>query len=511
MFEKIESEKLQELLSAYGDAESVQEPTEAQTDNQLKSLSLLIEEVLQKTPQGTVLDIGCGKGVLLSKLAQLPSFRDKNTWQYIGADFSIHHDSVLELAANLRLHRRCDIIDINLLYESWIQSFDTPLPLLVFVRNVLHHLNILNTSRLLHLLHARLNQSDILLVQDLLVFPKSERGNLCWDTSCLKEVLCQLGFYTCLVPEPSKSGAQWFSAKIIKQENAKSLSLEEVYSIVGNGRLAQLERWRSADSLTLDNKDSRISKISLIDFDLQKVSLYQQLDDSGFLSVSQKAEKPNPDPSAAMLLALSSFDPLILDRDKVQLPTIDNFRDRKNSQDDLEEFLNKEDAVVVIKGGNSCGKSVLVSRVLSRRARSRSIVPIDCETASNIWPMLEQYLLAIGCRSSLEILSREKVMPFESLREEISVLVRSISKKTIIVFDHFEELIDPNGQIMDAEVCQFLTILASADGAKVIITTRKLPELHFLPRSVGLNTDLKYVGRFPPGPDIENLLVLRPA
>ena len=87
MFEKIESEKLQELLSAYGDAESVQEPTEAQTDNQLKSLSLLIEEVLQKTPQGTVLDIGCGKGVLLSKLAQLPSFRDNRQIKFKMANY----------------------------------------------------------------------------------------------------------------------------------------------------------------------------------------------------------------------------------------------------------------------------------------------------------------------------------------------------------------------------------------------------------------------------------------
>ena len=41
-----EFEKLQKLLAAYGDAESIQEPQEAPTDSQLNSLALVIEEVL---------------------------------------------------------------------------------------------------------------------------------------------------------------------------------------------------------------------------------------------------------------------------------------------------------------------------------------------------------------------------------------------------------------------------------------------------------------------------------
>lgn len=506
MDEKKEREKLYELLAAYGQAEPIQEPQEAQTDNQIKSLTLAIEELLRKNPQGTVLDIGCGKGVLLSKLALLHSFQVNPKWHYLGADYSRQHDSVLQLAASLRLHRRCDVIDIDLLYESWTQSLDTPLPLLVFVRNVLHELKIPDTARLLHLLSERLHPEDTLLVQDLLVFPKSERGNVCWDSSCLTIVFEQLGFDTSLVVEPSRSGAQWFSAKIAKRVDAKSLTVEDVHSIVANGRLAQLEKWRSADRLTLDHPDSREGKVAVLDFDLQKAALYQQLDDCGILSAAQRMEKPSPDPSNAMQLALSSYDPSILDRDKVRLPSIDNFRDRANSQDALEHFLSSDEAIVVIQGGSSCGKSVLVSHVLSRRARSRSIVPIDCETAFDIWPMLEQYLLAIGCRSSLEILSRERILPFEALRDSISTLVRSISRKTIVVFDHFEKLVDPNGQVVDAEVCQFLTLLASADGAKVVITTRKEPLLHFLPESVRVNTEQPPVGRFPVGPHVENLL-----
>ena len=106
MNEQKELEMLQELLAAYGDAESIQEPQEAATDNQLKSLALVTEEVIRKSPQGTVLDIGCGKGMFLSKLASLPSFRDNTKWHYIGADYTHLHDFVLGLAASLRFHRR---------------------------------------------------------------------------------------------------------------------------------------------------------------------------------------------------------------------------------------------------------------------------------------------------------------------------------------------------------------------------------------------------------------------
>ena len=70
MDEQMEFEKLQELLAAYGDAESIQGPQEASTDSQLKSLALVTEEVLHKSPQGTVLDIGPDGEKLARKAAE---------------------------------------------------------------------------------------------------------------------------------------------------------------------------------------------------------------------------------------------------------------------------------------------------------------------------------------------------------------------------------------------------------------------------------------------------------
>lgn len=501
-----ESEQLNELLAAYGDKESIQNFQAAATDNQLKSLAMITEDLLHNCPQGTVLDIGCGNGIFLAKLADLHSFCSNTKWNYLGADQSFLLDPILQLAAKLHFHRRCEVIDIDLLYESWIQSVSTPYPLLIVLRNVLHELDIQNTAKLFHLLNEWLKPEDTLLIQDFLVFPSVERGNVCWDSVCLLHVFEQLGFDASVVEEPSRSGAQWFSSKIKKNPHAKRLTIDEVLTIVADGRKAQLEKWRTADTIPLKHPDSRAVKVAIMDFDLQKVALYQQIDAAGFFSPAQKANKLVPDPKMAMQLILSSYDSTILDRTQFKMPVNNNFRDRKNSQDALEIFLRSKDSVVVIQGGISCGKSVLVSQVLSRRAHNRSVVPIDCNAADDIWPILEQYLLAIGCRSSLEILSREKNLQFKAIQDTIETLIISISKKVVVVFDHFEKLIDPNGLVMDSEIQQFLTILSSADGAKIIITTRKEPILNFLPPSVVVNTDQPPVGRFPNGPHIENLL-----
>ena len=194
MAEEKELEQLKELVSAYDKSNIVQNNDEASTDSQLKNLTLSIEELLHRNAQGTVLDIGCGKGILLEKLSKSDVFQQNNRWNYLAADYETRLEPILQLAAKLRLHRRCEVISLDTLYETWIQSVSISSPLLIVLRNVLHELNIEETAKLLYLLRNNMSQEDTLFIQDLLVFPKAERGNVCWDSSCLKDVLNQFGF-----------------------------------------------------------------------------------------------------------------------------------------------------------------------------------------------------------------------------------------------------------------------------------------------------------------------------
>jgi tetratricopeptide (TPR) repeat protein len=501
------SNQLSGLLAAYGETEGVQPPEEATTDAQLKVLAFVIEDWIRNSPRGTVLDIGCGKGVLLAKIAQLKAFLENNNWAYLGAEHLTHHEFLLQLAATLRLHRRTEVISLEKLHASWVLEANTPQPLLIVLRNVLHEIDIKETARLFHLLQTHLTTDDLLLIQDLVVFPHAERGNVCWDVSCLEEVINKLGFSTSLVTEPSKSGAQWFSAKIRKTRSSAPLQLDAVTNLVGNGRLQQLTKWKSAEQLPLQYADTRARTVALVDFDLQKAALFQQLDDAKLLSVTQLATAPKPSPTDAIFLALSAYDISSLNRTPFQLPKILNFRDRKNSQDALEAFLSSAATVVLVRGGTSCGKTVMVSEVLSRRSHGRQPLHIDCQSANSVWPLIEQYLLGLGCACSLEVLRRDRDVRFADIVEPLANLIAKVARNTIVVFDHFERFIDPNGRMMDSETGQFVTSIASLPGAKIIITSRRNAQLEFLPATVTLGPEQPPVGRFPAGAaHTENLL-----
>ena len=76
------NEELDNFLANYGAVELAQENKEATSDSQIKNLSLSLAEAIKRSPQGTVVDIGCGNGILLRRLSEILSFRKNNNWYY---------------------------------------------------------------------------------------------------------------------------------------------------------------------------------------------------------------------------------------------------------------------------------------------------------------------------------------------------------------------------------------------------------------------------------------------
>ena len=188
------AEELGRFFAGYGGPDGIQGSESAAVDPQVKNLSLTLATKIAATPQGTVLDIGCGKGVILRRLAEIDSFRQKAAWIYVGADFEENTEEVLRLAVELKLHRRVDAVPLDELYAGWVSSEIAPRPLLVVIRNVFHELSIDDTATLVAALAEQFTPDDLLVVQDLQVFPVAERKNACWNPQFFTKMLERCGF-----------------------------------------------------------------------------------------------------------------------------------------------------------------------------------------------------------------------------------------------------------------------------------------------------------------------------
>jgi tetratricopeptide (TPR) repeat protein len=498
------TDELKQFIGNYGDSPTRQSVEAAATDVQLKTFALTLATQISSSECGTIVDIGCGSGILLQRLVDLESFKRASRWVYVASDHNEVLEEVLQLATKLRIHRRVEVLPLELLHSHWVKDEQFSKPTIVVVRNVFHELNIVETAKLLNTIANSINWGDLVLIQDLQVFPSAERGNACWNLSNFVGVLTRIGMSAVGVEEPTRSGNQWFTL-VCHRTSQNSLDLTKVTQIVIDERSKQYHRWTGFGSLVL--KDNRSQRIALLDLDLQLAALQKQLLDVNAPTI----EAPTPDrqrdiASKTFAAHLDLFDVNEFSKQVVSIEAPPNFRDRRNSQNELENFIRDDAPLALIVGGPFMGKTYLVSEVLSRRAYERHVVMLDAQITSSVWNLLEQYLAAIGCAFSYEVVANFRDA---SLRDIESILIRfieKVSRWTIVVIDHFERLLDPKGSISDPEIARLLECIVSAVAAKVILTSRRPPLSQFIPGDFSIAVQPP-IGRFPEGKeDIEHLL-----
>ncbi len=269
-------EELQKFLANYGELEAPQENEDAIIDAQIKNLSLPLADTIAQSPSGSIIDIGCGNGILLRRLSEIESFAKKNQWFYIGVDFQEKLKKIVDLAYELGIHRRADVINLGNLYTSWLEKLIYSKPLIIIIRNVFHELNILQTAELLCLLTTRIGTNDLIIIQDISVFPIAERGNVCWVSSYFVRLIEHCGFSCTWVDEPTPKGNRWFT--LIARLSIKStLDVKKITDRVIAERKNQYEYWLQIDSFIPKDFERKNSRIALIDFDLQFAALQCQL------------------------------------------------------------------------------------------------------------------------------------------------------------------------------------------------------------------------------------------
>ena len=123
------------FLMNYGKDVSPQEAKQALYDSQIKNMSLGITTIVNSSDKGTILDIGCGKGIILERLNKTETFLKNTGWKYLGIDVEEYEKTLLILAAKLRLHTRVDFVQLKDFQEMDISEESCPLPFFTIQRH----------------------------------------------------------------------------------------------------------------------------------------------------------------------------------------------------------------------------------------------------------------------------------------------------------------------------------------------------------------------------------------
>lgn len=504
---KQQEEALLSFLRNYGDPEPAQNVDAATFDNQIKSITTLLATYINNDPKGTILDLGCGNGVLLSRLTDLSVFTQNIDWSYLGVDFPEYRESVFKLALDHKIHRKVDFVDLDNFYKEWPITQSLARPYIVFIRNVIHELNIPDTARLFEHISKNLTQGEILIIQDLQVFPVAEKGNACWIPEELKKLIEQFGFSALKAIEQSKTGNRWYN--IVAVRNAEPpLAQAEIQQAVTESRYEQWAQWRTLGAVHPDDEKFRDVRIAKIDFDLQFAALNNQL----LLAGAAGVDPLSRDQQALVVKetftrALTSFVLLKPADTREVVEGAQHFVDRGNSQNSLEKYLASEYPFTSIIGPTLMGKTELVKHVLSKFQHGRIPALIDVQATASVWNILESLLSSTGCHVPNEILAGMQKISFKDIRPNIADFFQEHAQNLVIVIDHVERLLNPIGQVTDADIQELILILVRSHGAKVILTSRRPINTPFIPAVLQYPESQPPVGRFPEGPPhVEQLL-----
>ncbi len=275
--DKQKQNEYEAFLSNYGKKITPQAAKQALYDSQIKNMSLSIATIIKSSDNGTVIDVGCGKGIILERLLMIDGFRKKN-WVCLGVDDVESKKDMKHLAVDLDIDERFKFLSFGDFYsEGMTIRKDCSSPFLIIIRNVFHELDINNTSVLVHKLMSIMTDGDTLFVQDLQVFSEAEKGNVCWQPKYFAEMLNACGFDCHFVEEPSIKGNLWFTLQATRKRE-QALNIDQPQYFVIKYRKKQLEQWEEISAELKKDQGTRNKALALIDLDLQELALRKQIE-----------------------------------------------------------------------------------------------------------------------------------------------------------------------------------------------------------------------------------------
>lgn len=451
-------------LRTYNEVELVQGAADADVDPQLATIAMSLATEIDGSEEGVVIDVGSGEGALLQRLSA--RLLEATGWRYLPVDVEQRVDAIAPLARRLQLRQRIDPTTIE---EFDAQPVVLPGRKLYVCRNVLHELRLDEAARLVTSVGRDFGEGDVLLIQDLLRLPRSERHHHCWIATLLEQAIRAVGFSrVTLDVQRSRSGNQWFNLRAAGLNGAPSFD-----TIRGRLLEARREQWDLWARLTQpgDNLPRRPGPIDEVDLDLQFASLTRELLDEGLSvrldTVTQRRLRVNELVGRIEGLA----DGATPRGASAQQPT--HFRERGQQLTHAEDFLRSTSRLAMVHGGPGTGKTTFIEQVLATRLYDKTLVRVDLRSARGVWPVLERMLSQLGLNLAAEVMGALDDLAYDQVKAAVGRLLNAFAKRMVFVFENVDEALNSNQRFSDPQTGELLAQIARKEGVKVILTSRR--------------------------------------
>ena len=477
-------ENLSRYISGYSTPEKPQEIDEIQGDFQLTGLLPAINSYASRYSKITILDIGCGNGILLAKLASADFFKNKSNIQYIGSDYRDKLKKAFSTALDLNCLSESKFISLE--DDNWTKYLNENS--IVVVRNVFHELKISEAAKIMYQICTYLPTNSVVFIQDMTTLPTAEKGNAGWLGIHFKSILEQGGLNVVFTPDTSKRGIDLFLIEATRKEKC-GLSENNFHKLLLKSRKEQVELLTKEHDKTAESPDNEL-KLCRIYHDITAISLdlkkYENINDEIALE-------------SIFNLAFKSLSEIDIQNitDRYEYPRIRGFQNRGHHIDSINDFLRSDKSIYILKAGSYLGKKTLVWWALDQKLRHERLpLYLFLNESSNVSTILEEIAIQIGVTKFLdvEILTSLHRISLDVLKNsmELRSALLLIVKKSILILDGFENCIDPNNKIQNADVSWLVNFWSDIKGAKIIIQTRV--EVKDIPFS---KSTQEYMSTFP--------------
>lgn len=192
--------------------EEPQSPEGTEADPQRIVLRQYLQGVKSLSRTDYLIDVGSGNGVLAHEICKTWNGEDPPT--YVAIDLPKYLDS---LCIPTQVHNK----SLKYYYKDFlsadIASYGEGSVTFV-IRNVLHELDIEETSELIFKIASILTPQSEIYIQDMTNLPVAERGNVGWEEPDLKELLEFSGLRVHSLNVTGRSGTNWFALTAKKDE-----------------------------------------------------------------------------------------------------------------------------------------------------------------------------------------------------------------------------------------------------------------------------------------------------